>query len=166
MTRKTEAINVGRGGNDAAGRPGPSQAATGTLPSSAACGQTNPCRSQTCPKTGLHADATPSPTCKPNPGRTRRRLSMPPISTDQMRRAIQPPRWFTDRGAPTAAMRLADTAVGDLHRSHRFRPDVQNRAAELSLAAPQPIAPTRVPARTVSRQEPAAKRPECKATRP
>jgi len=58
MTRKTVAINVGRGGNDAAGRPGPPQAPAGTLPSSATCGQTNPCRSQTCPKTGLHAAAT------------------------------------------------------------------------------------------------------------
>jgi len=91
---------------------------------------------------------------------------MPPTSTDQMRRAMRPPRWFTDRGAPTIAMRLADTAARHLHRSHRIRPDVQNRAAELSLAAPQPIALTCAPARTVSRQKPAAKRPGCKATRP
>jgi hypothetical protein len=88
VTRKTVAINVGRGENGAAGRSDPSQVPAWTPPKAAASGQTNPRRSPRSSHTGLLAATTPSPTWKPNPGRAHRRLRMPLTGTDQMRQAI------------------------------------------------------------------------------
>ena len=70
MTHETVAINVGPGGNDAAGRPVPPQGPTGTSPSSRPAARPTPIPSPRSSKTGLPAATTPSPIWKPQPQET------------------------------------------------------------------------------------------------
>ena len=65
MTRESVAINVGRGGNDAAGRSVAPQGPTGTSPSSRPVARPTPIPSPRSLKTGLPAAPTPSSIWKP-----------------------------------------------------------------------------------------------------
>jgi hypothetical protein len=62
---------------------------------------------------------------------------MPVTITHQMRQAIRLTGRLTGHRTATPAMRIADPAAHDPHPSQRLRPHAQNRAAELSLTAPQ-----------------------------
>jgi len=54
-----------------------------------------------------------------------------------MRQAIRLARRPTGHRTATVAIRIADPAARHPHPSQRLRPQAQNRAAELSLTAPQ-----------------------------
>jgi hypothetical protein len=162
VTPETVAINLGRGGNDAARRPVPPQGPAGISPSSRPAAKPTPIPSSRSSKTGPPAATAPSLISKPHPQKTAhaRDHQGPGVAGD-------PAAWMLmDCGSAIAAMRIADPAASDPHPQSpppAARPEPRHRAQP---DRPPTIAPVSTSRQMTSGQEPATKPPEFEATQP
>jgi hypothetical protein len=165
VTRESVAINVGRGGTDAAGRPVRPQGPTGTSPSSRPMARLTPQPSPRSSKTGLPAAPTPSSIWKPQLQETaypRNHHAPDAVGHPVSQAAHRPPYRHRHRHRRDADRRPGRPRPTP---SQRLRPHAQNRAAKLSRTA-QAIALASRSRRMTSRQEPVTEPTGCEATKP